>query len=371
MTYGYQKEELLTFPPSHWIDAGRDLLPVFFFFFLLTVLFRHIGAAKMNCNNLFSIVFKCGGYWVVVKGQSRMKYVGGSQKTLKFERGDINLLILKEQTESLCRWLQGQAYELHYHLNGTSPKVYMSINNDRDVMDMLRCSCNENKVEVVVIVKDFDENISNAYNIQYGDMQDLSEISRVEEIYHISPELLYYLSSLTCKWSKAIFSKHIKNHYNTNNMAESFNSWIEEARNKPVEEANGSLTLLATMNWIRNEKKKIHSHFKHNNFLEVDKLDMPTIKLPYEKTLETRIQHNQIKERGMASQMHQSMFEKASKLLGNGCRIVRTLFYCLPKQLVQSHIDEDIDRHYRHFYRRVSINKNLKFKIINPLIYAY
>ncbi|KAL0907560.1 hypothetical protein M5K25_021976 [Dendrobium thyrsiflorum] len=134
---------------------------------------------EMDCNKLCSIVFKYGGFWDVVKGKSRMKYVGGSQKTLKFERDDINLLLLKEQTESLCRWLRGQAYDLHYHINGTSPKVYMPINNDRDVMDMLRCSCNENKVEVVVVMKDFDEIFTNADNIQYGDMQDLSETSRV------------------------------------------------------------------------------------------------------------------------------------------------------------------------------------------------
>ncbi|KAL0916752.1 hypothetical protein M5K25_014287 [Dendrobium thyrsiflorum] len=133
----------------------------------------------MDYNKLCSIVFKYGGFWDVVNGKSRMKYVGGSQKTLKFERDDINLLLLKEQTESLCRWLRGQAYDLHYHINGTSPKVYMPINNDRDVMDMLRCSCNENKVEVVVVMKDFDEIFTNADNIQYGDMQDLSETSRV------------------------------------------------------------------------------------------------------------------------------------------------------------------------------------------------
>ncbi|KAL0919240.1 hypothetical protein M5K25_011322 [Dendrobium thyrsiflorum] len=131
--------------------------------------------SEMDCNKLCSIVLKYGGFWAVVKGKSRMKYVGGSQKTLKFERDDINLLLLKEQTESLCRWLQGQAYDLHYHINGTSPKVYMPINNDRDVMDMLRCSCNENKVEVVVVVKDFDEIFTNIDNIQYGDMQDLKQ----------------------------------------------------------------------------------------------------------------------------------------------------------------------------------------------------
>ncbi|PKU70490.1 hypothetical protein MA16_Dca013526 [Dendrobium catenatum] len=55
----------------------------------------------------------------------------------------------------------------------------MSISNDRDVMDMLTHSCNGNKVEVVVILKDLEENLRNADDIQYGDMQDLSVSSRV------------------------------------------------------------------------------------------------------------------------------------------------------------------------------------------------
>ncbi|XP_020689434.1 uncharacterized protein LOC110104602 [Dendrobium catenatum] len=68
---------------------------------------------------------------------------------------------------------------------------------------------------------------ANCYNIHEYD-------SKLEQLLLISPQVHSYLTSLTCKWSKATFSKAIKNHYNTNNMAESFNSWIEEARSKPV-----------------------------------------------------------------------------------------------------------------------------------------
>ncbi|PKU59816.1 hypothetical protein MA16_Dca027652 [Dendrobium catenatum] len=57
---------------------------------------------------------------------------------------------------------------------------------------------------------------------------------KIEEIYKINPQIYNYLGSLSCKWSKATFSKYIKNHYNTNNMSESFNAWVEEARSKPV-----------------------------------------------------------------------------------------------------------------------------------------
>ncbi|KAI0497570.1 hypothetical protein KFK09_020802 [Dendrobium nobile] len=55
-----------------------------------------------------------------------------------------------------------------------------------------------------------------------------------EEIRSLSPGVYSYLSALKCKWSKSTFSLHIKNHYNTNNMSESFNAWVEEARSKPV-----------------------------------------------------------------------------------------------------------------------------------------
>ncbi|XP_020680751.2 uncharacterized protein LOC110098307 [Dendrobium catenatum] len=57
---------------------------------------------------------------------------------------------------------------------------------------------------------------------------------KLEEIFKISPQVYAYLNSLSRKWSKATFSEHIKNHSNTNNMSESFNAWVEEARNKPV-----------------------------------------------------------------------------------------------------------------------------------------
>ncbi|KAL0924655.1 hypothetical protein M5K25_005504 [Dendrobium thyrsiflorum] len=96
----------------------------------------------MDFNNLCYIVFKYGGYWSVVKGQSRLKYVGGSQKTLKLARSDVNLLLLKEPTEALCLWLRGNAYDIHYNINGTSPKNYMPIISDTDVIDMLIDSSN-------------------------------------------------------------------------------------------------------------------------------------------------------------------------------------------------------------------------------------
>ncbi|PKU68181.1 hypothetical protein MA16_Dca012850 [Dendrobium catenatum] len=58
--------------------------------------------------------------------------------------------------------------------------------------------------------------------------------SKLQQIFNINPQVHSYLTSLSYKWSKATFSNHIRNHYNTNNMDESFNSWVEEARSKPV-----------------------------------------------------------------------------------------------------------------------------------------
>ncbi|KAI0513643.1 hypothetical protein KFK09_009673 [Dendrobium nobile] len=128
----------------------------------------------MECNNLCSIVFKYGGYWTTVKGQSRKKYVGGSQKTLKVERGDINLFLLKERTETLCTWIRGPIYDLYYHITGTSPKIYMLILSDTDVMDMIISSSDSNRVDVVVAVKDHEEDISFTDETQCSDMQNFS-----------------------------------------------------------------------------------------------------------------------------------------------------------------------------------------------------
>ncbi|KAI0509829.1 hypothetical protein KFK09_010426 [Dendrobium nobile] len=128
----------------------------------------------MECNDLCSIVFKYGGYWTAVKGQNRKKYVGGSQKTLKVERGDINLILLKERIEALCTWIRGHIYDLHYHITGTSPKIYMPILSDTDVMDMLISSSDGNRVEVVVAVKDHEEDIGFTDETQCSDMHNSS-----------------------------------------------------------------------------------------------------------------------------------------------------------------------------------------------------
>ncbi|XP_020676059.1 uncharacterized protein LOC110095035 [Dendrobium catenatum] len=80
--------------------------------------------------------------------------------------------------------------------------------------------------------------------------------SKLQQIFNISPQVHSYLTSLTCKWSKATFSIHIKNHYNTNNMAESFNAWVEDARSKPV------VDLIDTIRGMLMEQR---SHRKSNS----------------------------------------------------------------------------------------------------------
>ncbi|XP_020695423.2 uncharacterized protein LOC110108909 [Dendrobium catenatum] len=133
----------------------------------------------MECNNVCSILLKFGGCWTEVKGQNRMKYVGGNQKTLKFERSHINLLLLKEQTEAICQWIRGHAYDLHYHISGTSPKMYMPIKSENDVIDMLLGSRNVNKVEVVVVVIDHQEGMIYTDETQRGCVQDVSATNTV------------------------------------------------------------------------------------------------------------------------------------------------------------------------------------------------
>ncbi|KAI0493727.1 hypothetical protein KFK09_023851 [Dendrobium nobile] len=120
------------------------------------------------------IVFKYGGYWSAVKGQNRLKYVGGNQRTLKLEISDVNWYLLKERTEALCPWLRGHAYDLHYHINGTSPKNYMPIISDINVIDMLTYSSGSHRMEVVVVVKELEENMGMTCDSDLIEMRDLS-----------------------------------------------------------------------------------------------------------------------------------------------------------------------------------------------------
>ncbi|KAI0498808.1 hypothetical protein KFK09_019703 [Dendrobium nobile] len=81
--------------------------------------------------------------------------------------------------------------------------------------------------------------------------------TKLEEIFQISPDVYSYLSSLTSKWSKATFSKFIKNHHNTNNMSESFNSWVAEARNKPVVDL---IDMIRGMMMEQRSQRKLNSY---------------------------------------------------------------------------------------------------------------
>ncbi|KAI0508164.1 hypothetical protein KFK09_014298 [Dendrobium nobile] len=57
---------------------------------------------------------------------------------------------------------------------------------------------------------------------------------KLDELSNVSPKVHSYLLSLPYKWSRSQFMIGINHAANTNNFAESFNSWIVEARNKPV-----------------------------------------------------------------------------------------------------------------------------------------
>ncbi|PKU69372.1 hypothetical protein MA16_Dca002642 [Dendrobium catenatum] len=121
----------------------------------------------MDSSHICSIILKFGGYWSEVQGQARMKYVGGSQKSLKLRRDEITMLLLKEHVETLCHWLRGQPFDLHYHVNGTSPKNYLLISSDSDVVEMLECSYERNKIEVVVeMLECSDELLPSTSNAQ-------------------------------------------------------------------------------------------------------------------------------------------------------------------------------------------------------------
>ncbi|KAI0518929.1 hypothetical protein KFK09_006366 [Dendrobium nobile] len=128
----------------------------------------------MSSINLCYIVLKFGGYWSEVQGETRMKYIGGSQKTIKLQRDEISLVLLKQRVEALCHWIRGQPFDLHYHVIGTSPKNYMLVASDSDLVDMLSSSYDRNRFEITVAMKhyevDMSQNIQTELNNQSNEM---------------------------------------------------------------------------------------------------------------------------------------------------------------------------------------------------------
>ncbi|XP_020686376.1 uncharacterized protein LOC110102389 [Dendrobium catenatum] len=109
----------------------------------------------------------------------------------------------------------------------------------KDISNNLETAFNVD-IEHVAFISDMEKGLGEAIKLKLvwstANCYNMHEYnSKLQQILLISPQVHSYLMSLACKCSKATFSKVIKNHYNTNNMVESFNSWIEEARsNKPV-----------------------------------------------------------------------------------------------------------------------------------------
>ncbi|XP_020683208.2 uncharacterized protein LOC110100134 [Dendrobium catenatum] len=57
---------------------------------------------------------------------------------------------------------------------------------------------------------------------------------KLAELSVLSPSIYVYLTNLPYKWSRSQFILGIYHATNTSNLAESFNAWIVDARNKPV-----------------------------------------------------------------------------------------------------------------------------------------
>ncbi|PKA56498.1 hypothetical protein AXF42_Ash015271 [Apostasia shenzhenica] len=74
------------------------------------------------------------------------------------------------------------------------------------------------------------------------------------EIEVISPNLYAYLCKLNCKWARKDFNPLLKSKDSTNNMSESFNSWISQHRAKNVIDLIDSIRVMILQQ--RNQRKQ-------------------------------------------------------------------------------------------------------------------
>ncbi|PKA48880.1 hypothetical protein AXF42_Ash016396 [Apostasia shenzhenica] len=74
------------------------------------------------------------------------------------------------------------------------------------------------------------------------------------EIEVISPNLYAYLCKLNCKWARKDFNPLLKSKDNTNNMSESFNSWISQHRAKNMIDLIDSIRVMILQQ--RNQRKQ-------------------------------------------------------------------------------------------------------------------
>lgn len=90
------------------------------------------------------------------KWHNRMRYKGGS-KRLSILRETKKFLLLNEYSKLICQRIRGQAFDLQYIIIGTSPKVYMHITGDIDILFMIIICNNESRLDVVVAMKVYEE----------------------------------------------------------------------------------------------------------------------------------------------------------------------------------------------------------------------
>ncbi|PKU78156.1 hypothetical protein MA16_Dca012276 [Dendrobium catenatum] len=97
----------------------------------------------------------------------RRRYNGGKQRTIKFEKGYINICKLRTEIARICQWLKGYQYIFYYHVYITSPKENKIFTTENDVNDLVKQSNGNLHVEVVIVVQevDVDEPVSNPMEV--------------------------------------------------------------------------------------------------------------------------------------------------------------------------------------------------------------
>ncbi|XP_020676180.1 uncharacterized protein LOC114578331 [Dendrobium catenatum] len=102
------------------------------------------------------VVFKYGGKWVQTNEQHRKRYDGGKQRSVKFEKGQLNIYALRSEVLRICPWLKGHPYNMYYYINGTSPKEYKDIICDVQVAEFIEASNDNLRGEIVISVHEVE-----------------------------------------------------------------------------------------------------------------------------------------------------------------------------------------------------------------------
>ncbi|KAI0503818.1 hypothetical protein KFK09_014761 [Dendrobium nobile] len=114
--------------------------------------------------------------------QSRRRYNGGKQRTVKLEKGYINICKLRTEIDRICPWLKGHQYIMYYHIYRTSPKEYKILTTDNDVNELINQLKGNLRVEIVVAVQEDDVNEPVSNPMEVVSVEEMVECSITKDL---------------------------------------------------------------------------------------------------------------------------------------------------------------------------------------------